>query len=81
MHSLSSVEAAVRQSGLSHRQFIVRFRQAVGVAPKTYLRILRFQRSLQLLRQSRRLPLASLAMEAGYCDQAHFNREFWRSPE
>jgi AraC-like DNA-binding protein len=76
MHSLQSVEAAVQQSGISHRQFIAHFRRAVGLAPKTYLRVLRFQRGLQSLRQGKATSLVSLAAEAGYSDQAHFNRDF-----
>jgi AraC-like DNA-binding protein len=71
-----SVAAVVRQSGLSHRQFIACFREAVGMAPKVYLRVLRFQRALQTLRQNRAATLAGLAAEMGYSDQAHFNRDF-----
>lgn len=76
MHSLPSVETVVTRSGISHRRFIAHFRRAVGVAPKTYLRIWRFQRALQLFRQGKAISLASLAAEAGYSDQAHFNRDF-----
>lgn len=76
MHVLPSVEAAVRRSGISHRQFIVRFRQAVGLAPNAYRQVLRFQRALQALQRDRGICLASLAAEAGYSDQGHFNRDF-----
>lgn len=76
MHSLQSVEAAVQQSGVSHRQFIAHFRRAVGLAPKTYLRVLRFQRALQSFKQGKAISLVSVAAEAGYSDQAHFNRDF-----
>lgn len=73
---LRSVEEAVRASQLSHRQFIARFRHALGLPPKTYLRIMRFQRVLRALRQDAAMPLASLAADAGYADQAHFSRDF-----
>lgn len=76
MDSLPSIEAAVQRSGISHRSFIAHFRRIVGVGPKTYRRVLRFQRALQFLRQGKPFSLASLATEAGYSDQAHFNREF-----
>lgn len=76
MHALPTVAAAVQRSGLNHRQFIAQFRQAVGLAPKTYARVCRFQRALQALRQDEDRALASLAAAAGYSDQAHFNREF-----
>ena len=75
----SSVEEAVIQSGYSHRQFIRLFSQAVGLAPKLYGRVQRFQQALGLMQRSdpARLPgLAEVAMGAGYSDQPHFNREF-----
>jgi AraC-like DNA-binding protein len=68
------VAAAVAYSGLSHRRFIAQFCRAVGLAPKAYLRIQRFQRALQRLRRGD--ALASVAVAAGYSDQAHFSREF-----
>jgi len=68
------VEDAVARSGYSHRQFIRLFSQAVGLGPKLYCRLQRFQKSLPLLRGP--LGLAAVAAEAGYSDQPHFNREF-----
>jgi AraC-like DNA-binding protein len=72
----TDVRRVVKASGYSHRQFIVLFRRAVGLTPKLYCRILRFQ---QALRQTAADPLASwvdLAIGAGYSDQPHFTREF-----
>lgn len=71
-----SVAAAVQDSGFSHRRFLQLFRQGVGLAPKTYLRVLRFQRVLPVLRSNPALSLAGLAADMGYSDQSHFNREF-----
>ena len=71
-----SVAAAVKHSGFSHRRFLQLFRQGVGLAPKTYLRVLRFQRVLPVLRSDPALSLAALAADLGYSDQSHFNREF-----
>jgi AraC-like DNA-binding protein len=71
----ATVGAAVEQSGYSHRQFIRIFSAAVGLSPKRYLRVRRFQHGLKLLR----LPdarLAEVGIAAGYSDQAHFSREF-----
>jgi AraC-like DNA-binding protein len=72
----ASVAAAVKDSGFSHRRFLQLFRQGVGLAPKTYLRVLRFQRVLPVLRSDPALSLAALAADLGYSDQSHFNREF-----
>jgi AraC-like DNA-binding protein len=68
------VEAAVARSGYSHRQFIRLFSQGVGLGPKLYCRVQRFQKTLPLMHGP--LSLAAVAMEAGYSDQPHFNREF-----
>lgn len=76
LHALPSVAAAVQRSGLGHRQFIAQFRHAVGLSPKTWLRVRRFQCALQALRNDKSCALATLSVAAGYSDQAHFNREF-----
>jgi AraC-like DNA-binding protein len=47
---------------------------AVGYGPKTLARILRFRR-LQALAPA---PLAELALDAGYADQAHMTAEVTR---
>jgi len=51
------------------------FREQVGVRPKLYARLLRFQRTLACL-QAGDGRLADLALELGYYDQAHMNAEF-----
>jgi AraC-like DNA-binding protein len=71
-----SVAVAARDSGFSHRRFLQLFRQSVGLAPKTYLRVLRFQRVLPALQGDAVPSLAALAADMGYSDQSHFNREF-----
>jgi AraC-like DNA-binding protein len=74
--SLPDVREAVRQSGYSHRRFIVLFRQAVGLTPKLYCRLLRFKCSLNQLTTGKVQSWVDLALTAGYSDQSHFNREF-----
>jgi AraC-like DNA-binding protein len=65
----------VGQSGMSHRSFIALFRATVGLAPKTFARIVRFQRAAARL-ATERVSLADTAFDAGYADQAHLTREF-----
>jgi AraC-like DNA-binding protein len=74
--SPQSVGDAVKQTGLSHRHFIARFRRAAGLPPKAYSQVLRFQRAVRYLRKGSAISLASVAAEAGYSDQAHFTRDF-----
>lgn len=70
------VYAAVKASGYSHRQFAVLFRQGVGLTPKLFCRVLRFQRVLHRIATYPAASWADLALFAGYADQSHFNREF-----
>jgi AraC-like DNA-binding protein len=60
--------------GLSKKRLIAAFRQQVGVTPKTYARIVRFRRAMNLLGNG--YPPASVAVIAGYYDQPHMNLEF-----
>jgi len=72
----SEVSDVVAASRYSHRHFVELFRRSVGLPPKLYTRVARFQRALKLARGARAPSWAELAVLAGYSDQAHFNREF-----
>lgn len=54
------------------RQFI----DAVGLNPKQYARITRFQHVLSLVEQKRYHTLTTLAHNTGFYDQAHFIKDF-----
>ena len=71
-----AVGRVVAESGWSHRHFIRRFRESVGVTPKRYARLARFQRVLAAIERDARTPSIEIALDAGYSDQAHFHREF-----
>jgi transcriptional regulator GlxA family with amidase domain len=66
----------VRASQYSHRAFIALFRQATGLSPKRYARLMRFQQLLEALRRAPAASLSELALAGGYSDQAHMQREF-----
>ena len=61
--------------GWSHRRLISRFREQIGLTPKAVARVMRFDRATTALREPGR-PLAEIAYDCGYADQAHLNREF-----
>jgi AraC-like DNA-binding protein len=65
-------------TGLGARQFERRFQREVGLTPKRFLRILRFQEVLSALRfGSDDAPRwADVAASHGFYDQAHFIRDF-----
>lgn len=62
-------------TGLSARRLIASFRTEVGLTPKTYLRVRRFQAAMKLL-DAGDASGARIAADLGYFDQAHFVREF-----
>jgi AraC-like DNA-binding protein len=70
-----SIAALADDVGWSHRRLIARFREQVGLGPKTVARIMRFDRAVKALR-SPTTELADVAFDSGYFDQAHMNREF-----
>ena len=72
----SNVREVVKHSGYSHRRFIALFQQAVGLTPKRYCRVVRFQKILDEIAADDSISFVDLALAAGYSDQAHFNREF-----
>ena len=63
-------------SGWSRRHFGERFREHVGLAPKPAARVLRFRRALALLERDDGARLGEIALDCGYYDQAHLNRDF-----
>jgi AraC-like DNA-binding protein len=75
-HPHGRVHELGRALHVSPRQLQRRLLSAVGYAPKTLHRILRLQRLLALAAAAGPgASLASLALAAGYADQAHMTRE------
>ncbi|MBC7829532.1 MAG: AraC family transcriptional regulator [Chitinophagaceae bacterium] len=61
---------------LSERSFERRFKQSIGISPKLFSRICRFQASLNQLRKNKYNKLSDIAFENEYADQSHFIRTF-----
>lgn len=74
--SIASVSETARQIGWSERRFSQVFREEVGLAPKVWCRIQRFQRAVRQLHAGVDIPWAELALDCGYYDQSHFANEF-----
>jgi AraC-like DNA-binding protein len=64
--------------GLSNRHLIKQFRHTVGLTPKTFARVGRFQRVIDACRGQGEPSWARLAAEHGFADQSHLIREFRR---
>jgi AraC-like DNA-binding protein len=65
-----------RETGLSRRRFAQLFREQVGLTPKLYCRLRRFQGVLRQIAVGSPVDWADLALAGGYCDQAHLVHEF-----
>jgi AraC-like DNA-binding protein len=63
------------RAGLSHRHLIKKFSASVGMTPKLFSRVRRFQRAMRQLRSCVPPRWSDFAVECGYADQAHMIRE------
>src|SRR5262244_444377 len=70
------VREAAKYLGLSQRRFIQVFKAEVGMTPKLFSRIQRFQQTRIFIQQSPSINWADLAVDLGYFDQSHLIREF-----
>ena len=62
--------------GYSQKHFIDLFKRQVGVSPKQYLKIMRFQKAVLEIEASKPIHWSDLAAESGFYDQAHFINDF-----
>lgn len=70
------VTAVGEQLGVSQRTFINTFAREVGLTPKLYCRVRRFQRLLRRVHGHEDVDWSELALACGYFDQPHLIRDF-----
>lgn len=69
--------AELRQRlGFSHRHLVHLFDKHVGISPKFFSRLLKFQKVLHALERDEKVSWTGVAHDSGYYDQAHFINEF-----
>jgi AraC-like DNA-binding protein len=73
---LTRVSSLAEGCGLSARQFERRFARHVGLSPKAFLRVVRFQEVLKAMGSAGATDWARLAVEHGFYDQPHFVNDF-----
>jgi AraC-like DNA-binding protein len=76
IHTAPAVSAVSDQIGISSRRFIQLFSNQIGLTPKLFCRVRRFQRALQRIHQGGDFDWVDLAGDCGYFDQAHFIHDF-----
>jgi AraC-like DNA-binding protein len=69
------VDFLAAELGWSRKRLGARFREQIGLSPKTAARMLRFEHARALLQHDDHLPLAEVAQVCGYYDQAHLTSE------
>ena len=74
--SMTTVRDVARSTGWSERRFSQVFREQVGLPPKVWFRLQRFQRAVRQLHAGADVPWARLAIDCGFYDQPHFANEF-----
>lgn len=76
LRRIPSVATVTEQIGMSVRRFSDVFRDEVGLTPKVYGRVMRFQSVVQRVWTLHDVDWTDVALACGYYDQAHFNHDF-----
>lgn len=71
-----TVRHLAEAAGVSRRHLTRTFTQVMGVNPKRYCRIARFQAGLVHAGAGRKVDWSRAACELGYADQSHMTAEF-----
>ncbi len=76
IHTAPAMADLADHVGISSRRFIQLFSNEVGLTPKLFVRVRRFQQVLQQIRSGMEFSWAEMAASCGYFDQAHFIHDF-----
>jgi len=76
IHTAPAIADVSDRIGISSRRFIQLFSNEVGLTPKLFCRVRRFQQVLQVIHRGDDCDWADLAASCGYFDQAHFIHDF-----
>ena len=52
------------------------FKNKVGITPKAYLKIARFQKAINEIEQQRAVNWSTISQDCGFYDQSHFINDF-----
>lgn len=74
----ATVADIARKTGWSHKHLVALFDKFVGVSPKEFVRISRFQKAILAIGNEVSVDWSQLVYDCGYYDQAHFIKDFKR---
>lgn len=72
------VHELLKTLGVSERQLERKFLKSIGVTPRHFLSVARFQRTLHYLKRTHDPYFTTLCFDMGYYDQAHFTKDIRR---
>lgn len=70
------IESLADAACLSRKQFERTFSNIIGISPKKFLRIVRFQHAIDIKAKEPDLSLSNLTYDCGYFDQSHMINDF-----
>jgi len=76
IHIAPAITELADEIGISSRRFIQLFSNEVGLTPKLFVRVRRFQQVLEQIRTGTDFSWVDIAAGCGYFDQAHFIHDF-----
>jgi AraC-like DNA-binding protein len=62
--------------GITQKHLISQFEKVVGLRPKSFARVCKFQKVVNMIEQEQQIEWSAIAYDCGYYDQAHFIKEF-----
>jgi methylphosphotriester-DNA--protein-cysteine methyltransferase len=62
--------------GITQKHLITQFEKVVGLRPKTFARVCKFQKVVNMIEAQSEIDWSTIAYDGGYYDQAHFIKEF-----
>src|SRR5215213_889746 len=71
-----SIREIAAKVGFSQKHLIKVFKDHVGLTPKNFARVIRFQQAISEIEKMKFINWANIAYECGYYDQSHFIAEF-----
>ena len=72
----ASLTALSAQVGYTRKHMIHLFKQHVGLTPKAFMRVMRFQKAIAEISAGKFTGWTEIAYQSGYFDQAHFIHDF-----
>ncbi len=72
----TSIKEISDNAGYSQKHLIQTFKENVGVTPKSFLKIIRFQRAIQHIENQIAVDWSAIAHDCGFYDQSHFIADF-----